>query len=81
MKGWLLHGVAGVKIAEGKLRMIRNEFRRVEKLFKDSSSMDSGGQGRRKKKGKYMRTTRYEDRYSNRSPATAPESLLGILAS
>ena len=52
MKGWLLHGVVGVKIAEGKLRMIRNEFRRVEKLFKGSSSMDSGGQGRRKEKKK-----------------------------
>ena len=50
VKGWLLHGVAGVKIAEGKLRMIRNEFRRVEKLLKDSSSMGSGGQGRRKEK-------------------------------
>ena len=48
--------VAGVKIAEGKLRMIRNEFRRVEKLFKDSSSMDSEGQGRRKKNRKI-----YED--------------------
>ena len=42
--------VAGVKIAERKLKMIRNKFRRIEKLFKDSSSMGSGGQGRRKEK-------------------------------
>ena len=73
--------VAGAKIAGRKLKIIRDKSRRVEKLLKDSSSMDSGGQGRRKEKGKYTRTTRYEDRYSNRSPAMAPESLLGILAS
>jgi hypothetical protein len=29
---------------------------------------------------KDMRTTRYEERYNNRYPAMAPESLLGILA-
>jgi hypothetical protein len=33
------------------------------------------------RKAKDRRTTRFEERYSNRSPATAPESLLGILAS
>ena len=42
--------VAGVKIAERKLKMIRNKFRRIEKLFKDTSSMGIGGQGRRKEK-------------------------------
>ena len=42
--------VAGVKIAGRKLKMIRDKSRRVEKLLKDSSSMDSGGQGRRKEK-------------------------------
>ena len=44
--------VVGVKIAERKLKMIQNKFRRIEKLFKDSSSMGSGGQGRRKEKQK-----------------------------
>ena len=33
------------------------------------------------KKSKDMRMTMFEERYNNRSPATAPESLLGILAS
>ena len=42
--------VAGVKIAGRKLKMIRDKSRRVEKLLKDSSSMGSGGQGRRKEK-------------------------------
>ena len=73
--------VAGVKIAERKLKIIRDKSRRVEKLLKDSSSWDSGGQGRRKEKTKDMRTTRYEERYSKFSPATALESLLDILAS
>ena len=40
--------VAGVKIAGGKLKMIRDKSHRVEKLLKDSSSMGRGGQGRRK---------------------------------
>ena len=73
--------VAGIKIAGRKLKMIRDKSRRVEKLLKDSSSMGSGGQGRRKEKSKDMRTTRFEERYNNRSLATVPESLLGILAS
>ena len=42
--------VAGVKIAGRKLKMIRDKSHRVEKLLKDSSSMGSGGQGRRKEK-------------------------------
>ena len=42
--------VAGVKIAGRKLKMIRDKSRGVEKLLKDSSSMGSGGQGRRKEK-------------------------------
>jgi hypothetical protein len=42
--------------------------------------MGNKGKGRIKKKRKYTRTTAYEDRYNNRSPATVPESLLGILA-
>jgi hypothetical protein len=32
----------------------------------------------KKAKKIYMRTTRFEDRYDNRSPATAPEMLVGI---
>ena len=44
--------VAGVKIAGKKLKMIRDKSRGVEKLLKDSFSMDSGGQGRRKEKRK-----------------------------
>ena len=44
--------VAGVKIAGRKLKMIRDKSCRVEKLLKDSFSMDSGGQGRRKEKKK-----------------------------
>ena len=42
--------VAGVMKAGRKLKMIRDKSRRVEKLLKDSSSMGSGGQGRRKEK-------------------------------
>ena len=45
--------VVGVKIAGRKLRMIRDKSCRVEKLLKDSSSMGSGGQGRRKEKQRY----------------------------
>ena len=41
-----------VKIAERKLKMIWDKSRGVEKLLKDSFSMDSGGQGRRKEKKK-----------------------------
>ena len=41
---------SGVKIAERKLKMILGKSRRVEKLLKDSSSIGSGGQGRRKEK-------------------------------
>ena len=44
--------VAGVKIAGKKLKMIRDKSRGVEKLLKDSFSMDSRGQGRRKEKKK-----------------------------
>jgi len=44
--------VAGVKIVGRKLKMIRDKSRGVEKLLKDSFSMDSGGQGRRKEKKK-----------------------------
>ena len=42
--------VAGVKIAERKVKLIQDKSRRVEKLFKDIFSLDSGGQGRRKEK-------------------------------
>ena len=42
--------VAGVRIAGRKLKIIRDKSRRVEKLLKDSSSMGSGGQGRKKEK-------------------------------
>ena len=45
--------VAGVEVAERKLKMIRNKFRRIEKLLKDSFPMDSGGEGRRKEKQGY----------------------------
>ena len=45
--------VAEVEIAERKLKMIRDKSRRVEKLLKDSYSMGSGGQGRRKEKQRY----------------------------
>ena len=45
--------VVGVKIAERKLKMIRNKFRRIEKFFKDIFSLDSGGPGRRKEKQRY----------------------------
>ena len=44
--------VAGVEVAERKLKMIWNKFRRIEKLLKDSFPMDSGGEGRRKEKEK-----------------------------
>ena len=61
--------VAGVKIAGRKLKMMRDKSCRVEKLLKDSSSMGSGGQGRRKKKSKG-----YEDDYvSKKDTATVPQ--------
>ena len=44
--------IEGVEVAETKLKMIRNKFRRIEKLLKDSFPMDSGGEGRRKEKEK-----------------------------
>jgi hypothetical protein len=69
--------VAGVKIVERKLKRIVNKSFRIERLLKDGFSMGSGSEGRRKAKD--TRRTRYEERYSNRSPATVPESLLGIL--
>ena len=42
--------VAGVKIADRKVKMIWDKSGRVEKLLKDNISMDSRGQGRRKEK-------------------------------
>ena len=42
--------VAGVEVAERRIKMIRNKFYRIEKLLKDSFPMDSGGEGRRKEK-------------------------------
>ena len=42
--------VAGVKIADRKVKMIWDKSGRVEKLLKDSSSMGGGCQGRRKEK-------------------------------
>ena len=44
--------VAGVEVAETKLKMIQNKFRRIEKLLKDRFPMDSGGEGRRNEKEK-----------------------------
>ena len=44
--------VVGVEVAERKLKMIQNKFRRIEKLLKDSFSMGNGGKGRRKEKEK-----------------------------
>ena len=45
--------VAGVEVAERKLKMIWNKFHRIEKLLKDSFPMDSGVEGRRKEKEIY----------------------------
>ena len=42
--------VPRVKIVGRKLKMIRDKSRGVEKLLKDSFSMDTGGQGRSKEK-------------------------------
>ena len=44
--------VAGVKIADRKVKMIQDKSRLVEKLLKDSSSVGSGGQDRSKGKKK-----------------------------
>ena len=49
--------VARVKIAGIKLKMIQDKSRMVEEHLKDSSSMGSGGQGRRKEK----KSKGYED--------------------
>ena len=73
--------VAGVKVAGRKLKMIRDKSRRVEKLLKDSSSMGSGGQGRRKEKQRIRGRLGSKKDTATVSPATAPESLLGILVS
>ena len=71
--------VAGVKIAGRKLKMIQDKSRRVEKLLKDSSSMGSGGQGRRKEK------QRYEDDYVRRKiqqpfPSNGARKLVGYFS-
>jgi hypothetical protein len=71
--------VAGVKIADRKLKRIVNKSLRIERLLKDGFSMGSGGKGRRKKT-KDTRMTRYEERYNKHSPSMVLESLLGILA-
>ena len=42
--------IGGVEVAERKLKMIRDKSRGIEKLLKDSFSMDTGGQGRSKEK-------------------------------
>ena len=47
--------VAGVKIAETKLKRVVNTSLRIERLLKDSFSMDRGGQGRWKEKKKIRR--------------------------
>ena len=44
--------VAGVEVVERKLKMISNKFCRIEKLLKDSFSMDNRGKGRSKEKEK-----------------------------
>jgi hypothetical protein len=49
----------------------------VKKMEKDILK-GNRGKGRRKMKKMDTRTTRFEDRYDNRSSATAPEMLLGI---
>ena len=38
--------IAGVKIAERKLKRVVNTSLRIERLLKDSFSMGSGGRGR-----------------------------------
>ena len=53
--------VAGVKIAERKLKRMVNTSLRIEKLLKDSFPMGSGGKGRRKENKKDMRTTEFVD--------------------
>ena len=45
--------VAGVKIAGRKLKIIRDKSRGVEKLLKDSFSMDSGVKVEAKKRKRY----------------------------
>ena len=47
--------VAGVKIAERKLKRMVNTSLRIERLLKDSFSMGSGGRGRIKEKEKKIR--------------------------
>ena len=49
-------GIARVKIAERKLKRMVNTSHKIEKLFKDSFPMDSGGRGRRKENEKDTRT-------------------------
>ena len=44
--------VAGVKIAERKLKGVVNTSIRIERLLKDSFSMGSGGRGRIKENEK-----------------------------
>ena len=53
--------VAGVKIAERKLKRMVNTSHRIEKLLKDSFSMGSGGRGRRKEKQKIRGRTESVD--------------------
>ena len=50
----------------------------IQNLTEDREPTSPPGVKVEEKKAKDMRVTRYEGRYNNRSPATAPESLLGI---
>ena len=45
--------VAGVEVVERKLKMISNKFRRIEKLLKDSISMDNRVKVEAKKRKRY----------------------------
>ena len=70
--------VAGVKIAERKLKRMVNTSLRIEKLLKDSFPMSSGGKGRRKENKKDTRTTESED-CSYRFPGNSARKLVGTL--
>ena len=63
-----------------KIRNDTDKFRRVEKFLRDSFSMDSGDEGRRKEKGK-----KYEDDYLRREiqqpfPRNSARKLFGYFS-
>ena len=71
--------VAGVEVAETKLKMIQNKFRRIEKLLKDSFPMDSGREDRWKEKEK-IRGRLGSKKIQQQFPGNGARKLIGYFS-